>query len=143
MSLSTAYFCAFSTLVLILNYWVCKIIAVKSNKNMILNLSYVKLLFVHLWTSSINISVGVCGFRGFECRFLSCEDVWYSLTIPSLSYSCLTCAHPKLSWVDHLFAFWEEPLISYEMWIFTCWLGDHLPGQLSDASGFSDIQVWQ
>lgn len=39
-------------------------IVVKSNKNMRLNLIYVILLFIHLWTPSVNIK-DVCGFWSF------------------------------------------------------------------------------
>lgn len=85
-----------------------------------------------LWGLSLNMSS-------------PCEDVKYSLPFLSqldclyifLSFGCHMCAHTKLSWLN-LFTGQGKPLTSCETWICTWWLGGYLPGQSTDALGFSD-----
>lgn len=86
-------------------------IVVHTNKNMIINLLYVKLLFIQMWTSSINISGWVFGHffsqnvdsshvdvRNPVCLFLVGRAlmylavIWWSL-----------CAHTKHIWVEGIF----------------------------------------
>lgn len=80
------------------------------------NLPYVKLLFIHLWLKLASR----CVIRGFvpNVDYSSREDVrsclfprierWYIY----LSFGLSTSAHPKRSWVDHLFACWRQPRTS-------------------------------
>lgn len=72
------------------------------------NLSYVKSLFIHFWTSSIN--VGMCFGDFLQILSEECQRLWFfSLgwdTYNFLPPGCLMCASPKLSLVNTLFTFW-------------------------------------
>lgn len=48
----------------------CIFIIVKTNKNRRLKLSYVKHMFIHFWTSSVNICIKVYGFRSFLWKLI-------------------------------------------------------------------------
>lgn len=65
---------------------ICIIIILTMSKRAKLNLSYIKLVFIHFWTLAVNISFA--DFLGHLHNFFS------------LSY--LTCAHPKLSFISYL-----------------------------------------
>lgn len=63
---------------------ISKIIVVKTKTNTKVNLSYIKLLFIHLCTSLVDKSMRICGFeRGLECEKDLLFPLWRGAYITS------------------------------------------------------------
>lgn len=81
----------------------CKVLLIKINENTKLNLLHGKLLFTHLWTSSVKTLTCVCGL-GFLSKLgsPSREDVWNFLSFPCRMSPYIPLSHPILARVHIL-----------------------------------------
>lgn len=128
------------------------ILIVHTKSNTTPNFSSVKLMLIHLWTLSINISIRAAYGWGrslnvdfFSLGFMTLSFLFRAgLLYISLSSGYSTCVHRKHYWIDHLFTYQMQPFTS-------CARREsassgkevNLPGQPADSPNFFDALAWQ
>lgn len=119
----------------------CNTIAVLTNESTNINLSLITLHFIQFRT--LSITIGQYSEHGLHvlvkmCRFSS--SLWGGCLYNNPLYGFDTCEHLRHSWVNHIFTWQSQLLISWGTYL-------HLvarrssTGQLIDATGFSDVTL--